>query len=288
MTVPDNDLIAEVLLTCEGFTAAASLATKMVALFSLSRELLSRQQHYDWGLRALKTALGAAGRLLQEARRATQQAEGGQNAALAAAQEAEVVVRGVCATKLPTLTIEDNARFRGLLADLFPGVSITDASNPSLEAAVAAVAADQKLELTPQQVCSVATGRLEAEALAGMLVCMNRACSASHQHPAPPCPQIEKVLQLHLACEQRIGVILVGPSGSGKSTLWQVLEAAYARLNRWVQLQFAGGGGALLDPLAGVCAVNVTENDAASQAPGGVQGQPQGHATPAAAGQPQP
>jgi hypothetical protein len=30
------------------------------------------------------------------------------------------------------------------------------------------------------------------------------------------------MLQLHLAFEQRIGVIIVGPSGSGKSTLWQV------------------------------------------------------------------
>jgi ABC-type nitrate/sulfonate/bicarbonate transport system ATPase subunit len=36
--------------------------------------------------------------------------------------------------------------------------------------------------------------------------------------------QVEKILQLHLACEQRIGVIIVGPSGSGKSTLWGVLE----------------------------------------------------------------
>lgn len=34
--------------------------------------------------------------------------------------------------------------------------------------------------------------------------------------------QVEKMLQLHLACEQRIGVIIVGPSGSGKSTLWEV------------------------------------------------------------------
>lgn len=36
--------------------------------------------------------------------------------------------------------------------------------------------------------------------------------------------QVDKVLQLHLACEQRIGVIIVGPSGSGKSTLWEMLE----------------------------------------------------------------
>jgi hypothetical protein len=42
MTVPDNNQIAEVLLTCEGFTTAGTLATKMVSLFSLARELLSR------------------------------------------------------------------------------------------------------------------------------------------------------------------------------------------------------------------------------------------------------
>ncbi len=41
-----------------------------------------------------------------------------------------------------------------------------------------------------------------------------------------------KMLQLHLACEQRIGVIIVGPSGSGKSTLWGVLERAYEKLGR--------------------------------------------------------
>jgi hypothetical protein len=39
-----------------------------VTLFSLSRELLSQQQHYDWGLRALKTSLGIAGRELREVR----------------------------------------------------------------------------------------------------------------------------------------------------------------------------------------------------------------------------
>ena len=44
--------------------------------------------------------------------------------------------------------------------------------------------------------------------------------------------QIERVMQLHLACTQRIGVIIVGPPGSGKSTLWRLLRAALMRLNR--------------------------------------------------------
>ena len=68
MTVPDNELIAEVLLLSEGFTTAKDLARKLTALFTLSRELLSPQQHYDWGLRALKTSLGIAGRELREVR----------------------------------------------------------------------------------------------------------------------------------------------------------------------------------------------------------------------------
>ena len=35
-----------------------------MAVFELSRQLLSRQQHYDWGLRALKTVLRVGGRTL--------------------------------------------------------------------------------------------------------------------------------------------------------------------------------------------------------------------------------
>lgn len=42
--------------------------------------------------------------------------------------------------------------------------------------------------------------------------------------------QAEKVLQMHLACTQRIGVIVVGPSGSGKTTLWRILEGAYKKV----------------------------------------------------------
>ena len=83
---------------------------------------------------------------------------------------------------------------RALINDLFPGAKLTDARNEALEKALAEAAAACKMELTQQQ--------------------------------------IDRMLQLHLACEQRIGVIIVGPSGSGKSTLWELLEKAYERLGR--------------------------------------------------------
>ena len=64
MSVPDNELIAEVLLYAEGFKEAKQLVQKVICLFTLSKQLLSQQQHYDCGLRALKTILSVAGRLI--------------------------------------------------------------------------------------------------------------------------------------------------------------------------------------------------------------------------------
>ena len=49
MTVPNFELIAEVILLAEGFMTARQLGSKLVSLFSLSKQLLSPQQHYDWG-----------------------------------------------------------------------------------------------------------------------------------------------------------------------------------------------------------------------------------------------
>ncbi len=68
MSKPNNELIAEVLLYSDGFKNANTLARKLVALFNLSKELLTTQQHYDWGLRALKTVLKGCGTLLRNAR----------------------------------------------------------------------------------------------------------------------------------------------------------------------------------------------------------------------------
>lgn len=89
MTVPDLDLIAQVILFSEGFREGRALGRKLVALYSLSRELLSPQQHYDWGLRALKASLRAGGQLLQQRRKDHQ----GQ--AISPAVEAELIVQ-VC------------------------------------------------------------------------------------------------------------------------------------------------------------------------------------------------
>ena len=63
MVVPDFELICEIMLVAEGFLEARLLARKFITLYSLCKELLSKQDHYDWGLRAIKSVLVVAGAL---------------------------------------------------------------------------------------------------------------------------------------------------------------------------------------------------------------------------------
>ena len=62
----DNPIIAEAMLVAEGFLGK-DIAHKLCELYGLSRKL--DQQHYDWGLRAMKAVLGpTVGKLLQSAK----------------------------------------------------------------------------------------------------------------------------------------------------------------------------------------------------------------------------
>ncbi len=63
MVVPDIVLICENMLMSEGFNTAKELSKKFMTLYDLSKSLLSKQTHYDWGLRAVKSVLRQAGKL---------------------------------------------------------------------------------------------------------------------------------------------------------------------------------------------------------------------------------
>ncbi|XP_022103094.1 cytoplasmic dynein 2 heavy chain 1-like isoform X1 [Acanthaster planci] len=147
MSRPDNEQIAEVILFSEGFKDGKSLGRKLVAIFNLSKELLTPQQHYDWGLRALKTVLRGSGNLLQIARR--QQANGNTNSKI---DESKLVVQALRVNTLSKLTFSDSSRFDALVKDVFPGVELKDIEYERLAQSLREICKESNLVIMETQI----------------------------------------------------------------------------------------------------------------------------------------
>lgn len=107
MIVPDLQQICEIMLFSEGFEAAKVLAKKMTVLYKLSKEQLSKQYHYDFGLRALKSVLVMAGGLKRM---------------YSDMSEDMVLMRCLRDSNAPKFVFEDLPLFTGLIGDLFTGL----------------------------------------------------------------------------------------------------------------------------------------------------------------------
>ncbi|MEW5308429.1 MAG: hypothetical protein WDW38_000392 [Sanguina aurantia] len=107
MVVPDLEQICEIMLFSEGFDSAKVLAKKMTVLYKLSCEQLSKQHHYDFGLRALKSVLVMAGSLKRGNPDMSEQL---------------VLMRALRDMNLPKFVFDDVPLFLGLINDLFPGM----------------------------------------------------------------------------------------------------------------------------------------------------------------------
>ncbi|XP_022324921.2 cytoplasmic dynein 2 heavy chain 1-like isoform X2 [Crassostrea virginica] len=144
MSKPDNEQIAEVILFSEGFKAGKELGRKLVAVFNLSKELLTPQQHYDWGLRALKTVLRGCGNLLQQAKKKKAKVDG--------KFEAKLVVQALRINTLSKLTFSDCARFNALMKDVFPGIEFKDIEYEELAEAIRSVCEEANLRVNEIQI----------------------------------------------------------------------------------------------------------------------------------------
>ncbi|OAF67572.1 hypothetical protein A3Q56_04705 [Intoshia linei] len=117
MMVPDYKQIAEVILYSEGFESSKKLAQKMAQMYQLCSEQLSQQDHYDFGMRAVKSVLVMAGSLKRQH------------------------------TNKP----EDVA----ILQDLFPSVEIPAYDYGSVKAEIESVILNKNMQLVPNQVTKV-------------------------------------------------------------------------------------------------------------------------------------
>ena len=131
MIRPDLKPICENMLMSEGFQSARTLAIKFVTLYELSSELLSKQFHYDWGLRAVKSVLRVAGML----KRAEPNLE-----------EEKVLMRALRDFNTPKIPSHDTPIFLRLIADLFIGVDVQSKVDESLRQKCVTVCQNQGLQ----------------------------------------------------------------------------------------------------------------------------------------------
>eukprot|EP00742_Colponemidia_sp_Colp-10_P004139 GILJ01004417.1.p1 GENE.GILJ01004417.1~~GILJ01004417.1.p1 ORF type:complete len:2854 (+),score=646.67 GILJ01004417.1:919-8562(+) len=131
MVVPDLVLICENMLMAEGFVRARMLAKKFVTLYGLCKELLSKQMHYDWGLRAVKSVLRVAGML----KRADPNID-----------EDPILMRALRDFNKPKIVADDRPIFFRLIEDLFPGMQLEPKVDKEFEAIVKEVTAAKGLQ----------------------------------------------------------------------------------------------------------------------------------------------
>ncbi|XP_066905838.1 dynein axonemal heavy chain 6 isoform X4 [Halyomorpha halys] len=179
MMVPDYALIAEVSLYSEGFESSRGLAQKMVNMYKLCSEQLSQQDHYDFGMRAVKSVLVMAGSLKR------------QNPTV---REDIVLIRALRDSNLPKFLADDSVLFKGILNDLFPGVTLPEHDYGHFQKAMETVV--KKRGLQPVQ------------------------CTFT------------KTIQLYETMLVRHGVMTVGPTGGGKTTVLNVLKDTLGTLHQ--------------------------------------------------------
>lgn len=138
--LPDLEMICLISLFSDGFLQAKVLAKKMTVLYKLAREQLSKQYHYDWGLRALNAVLRMAGVLKRSSPDIS---------------ETLVLMRALRDMNYPKFVFEDVPLFLGLIRDLFPGMDCPRVGYPDFNEAVETAFDSNNYVVLPEQVDKV-------------------------------------------------------------------------------------------------------------------------------------
>lgn len=131
MSKPDKELIAEVMLFSQGFKQAKALSSQVVPFFDHCAQRLSKQPHYDFGLRALKSVLISSGGLKRIRIQSEEEALDDDRIL-----EAQIIVQSIRETVSPKLIKPDVETLIEVQAQDFPNVEYVPANMSKLTEAI--------------------------------------------------------------------------------------------------------------------------------------------------------
>lgn len=132
MMVPGFIIIAKIILMSEGFENSEDLSVKVCKMFDLMRRQLSKQDHYDFSMRAIKSVLSTAGRI----KRQRQDQE-----------EYQIMIKAIRDMNLPKFIAEDVILFDNLFMDLFPSIEEPYYENDDLLLAIEDALTSRNLQI---------------------------------------------------------------------------------------------------------------------------------------------
>ncbi|XP_060532310.1 cytoplasmic dynein 2 heavy chain 1 isoform X2 [Cylas formicarius] len=145
MSHPDREQIARTLLRCDGFQNADLIATKLVEIFDMCSKLMSKQRHYDWGLRAIRSVLVGCGSAIRKLKR---------NAKVMVDADFEMttVVGVLRVDVMSKLTFNDGMKFEKLMENVFKNVPNQSIEQQSLIKALEESCVEMDLDVDERQI----------------------------------------------------------------------------------------------------------------------------------------
>jgi dynein heavy chain len=140
MMVPDFNAIVKITLMSEGFKQNEVLAKKVVTIYELMLKQLSKADHYDFGMRAVKSVLNASGRIKRDCPEL---------------DETTVMIKAIRDMNLPKFIAEDVILFDNLFMDLFPDCEEPQVNTDTLQLAIEDCLNANKLQLNENLVVKI-------------------------------------------------------------------------------------------------------------------------------------
>jgi hypothetical protein len=191
VVAPDVGAIAEQLMMARGFSSARSLAARMAAVFGAASVGLPSRQQYDWGLRAIRGAIDAAG-----FRRRQSSSDGEDDTSL----ELVSTINAIWDAVGSRLEGPDAAAFAGLIVDYFlSSSSVTEAVVEDVLESCMLGTLEASLRHSPGDLHHLGADSFQASPLA------------------------HRCLEIWSLLRSRHCVALVGGAGTGKTSAWGLL-----------------------------------------------------------------